>query len=125
MNDVFVEGTPWQICLDHVNNMMSYFKYHPKAKKWIFDRELKEGSSQEIAEKLKHDIPARWHSRLMAMETYFSRVSTIATVRKELFIPTTFVNNLSTDRLKALAEYIKVVTEVRSVGRELETDRVV
>lgn len=80
VNDVFEPGTVWKKYLDHVNKVTTYFNHHQNAAQLLAQDQFQIGVSPDRLQKLKHDIPTRWHSRLAAMNVYLSRLKDITAV---------------------------------------------
>lgn len=125
INDVFKEGTAWKKYMDHVNKVTTYFNQHPKANQLLVATQLDHGITDDRIQKLKHNIPTRWHSRLGAMTTYLTRLNDIDHVKKTLDITDMELPSLSSSQQNTLAEFIIVLGEVRRVARQLEADKYV
>lgn len=123
VNDVFEDGTPWQLYMDHVNRVTTYFNQHKKATILLLEKEAGIGITQDRLRRLKHDIPTRWHSRLGAMLNYLTQIHSISAVKEELKISDSDVPPLTTEKQNTLAEMITVLAEVRRVARQLEADQ--
>lgn len=123
VNDVFKDGTPWQLYMEHVNKVTTYFNQHKKATILLMEKEASTGITQDRLRRLKHDIPTRWHSRLGAMLNYLTQIHSISAVKEELEIPDSDVPPLTTEKQNTLAEIITVLAEVRRVARQLEADQ--
>lgn len=119
VNDVFEPDTLWQRYMDHVNKVTKYFNYHVKASVKLREVQLGIGVTQDRLQKLKHDIPTRWHSRLGAMLTYITELEKISSVVSMLNISSKDVPNPTNEKRNTLAELIYVLAEVLSVERPL------
>ena len=123
VNDVFAEGSAWQQYMNHVNKITSYLNYHSRANVMLLERQKQsDGITNDRLQRLNHDVPTRWHSRLGAMLKYLSQLDNIAKVADELNIPPSEVPRLSNEERTTLSDFIKVLAEVRRVARQLEAD---
>ena len=122
INDIFETGTVWKKYLDHVNKVTSYFNHHQKAVQLSAQKQVEEGVTRYSLQRLKHDIPKRWHSRLAAISTYSCLLHTIYAVAQELNIDNDDLSTRAEDQPDVLAEFITVLAEVRRVARQLEAD---
>ena len=123
VNDVFESGTVWKKYLDHVNKVTTYFSHHEKAAQLLAMKQLEDGVTPDRLQRLKYDIPTRWHSRLAVMSAYLSRLENSTAVNEELSIDPSQLPSLSAEQQDILAEFITVLAGVRRVARQLEADR--
>eukprot|EP00178_Gracilaria_changii_P018359 TRINITY_DN5240_c0_g1_i1.p1 TRINITY_DN5240_c0_g1~~TRINITY_DN5240_c0_g1_i1.p1 ORF type:complete len:324 (-),score=45.96 TRINITY_DN5240_c0_g1_i1:1162-2133(-) len=123
VNNVFEDGTVWSKYLQHGNKVTTYFNHHQKTAQLLSRKQLEEGNTQDRIQRLKHDIPTRWHSRLAAMSVYLCRINTINAVVQQLNISSEDIPSLTTKQQDVLAEFVSVLAEVRRVARQLEADR--
>lgn len=123
VNDVFTDGTTWQTYMDHVNKVTSYFNYHAKSNVLFIEKQRAAGVTNDRLHRLKHNIPTRWHSRLGAMLTYLTDFDHVSAVKEEMEIDDDALPTLTPDELVILAEFVKVLAEVRRVARQLEADQ--
>lgn len=123
VNDVFTTTSPWKAYMTHINKVTSYFNFHTKANLLFLEKQRKAGVTDDRLHRLKHDVATRWHSRLGAMVTYLTELDHISAVTEELSIDADAVPSLTVNEQNTLAEFIKVLAEVRRVARQLEADR--
>ena len=108
VNHVFQNGTPWQSYFDHVNNVASYFNQHRKASQILVKKKLECAVADDRVQRLKYDIPTRWHSRLCAMLMYLTPSHAIEKVTEELHIEQEQLLQLSEEDRDALAELLPI-----------------
>lgn len=101
----------------------NYFNYHPNTAQLHVEKQPNEGISQHCVQYLKHDTQTRCHSKLFAMENYFSRVRTIAAVAKDIKIPTNARPHLKSQKFNTLSELDLTMKESLCVACELEAHR--
>ena len=123
VNAVFKQTTAWQKLMDHVNKVTTYFNHHQKAAQLLIELQKEKNVPNDRIQKLKHDIPTRWHSRLSAMLVYLCRSDTLSKVAQKLGISETDLRLLSSDDIESMSQIVVVLAEVRRVARELESDR--
>lgn len=123
VKDVFVGDSTWKIYLDQVNDVATYFSQHQEASQLLAEEQFGNGLTQDRIQRLKHDIPTRWHSRLAAMLVYLTQSKAVASIAQKLDIPPSVLPPFSGDEEDLLAEFVTVLAEVRRVARELEAVR--
>lgn len=89
VSDVFETGTVWKKHFDHVNKVTTYCNHHQKAAQLLAQKQAEEGVTRDRLQRLKHDIPTRWHSRLATMSVYLCRLHKISAVAEDLHIDST------------------------------------
>lgn len=82
-----------------------------------------EGTTNDMMQRLKHEIQTRWHSKISSMTTQLTRTETIAAVASNLKIPQTKLPRMTQEQQNILVELIVALKEVRRVARELEADK--
>lgn len=81
------------------------------------------GVRNDRIQQLRHDVPTRWYSRLVAMITVITRRANNKAVVDELGIPKTRVPIRSVDQGNNLPEFITVLKEFRRVAHQLQVNQ--
>lgn len=122
VNDVFEQDELWQKYMNHVNMVTKFTKNHRKAAMMFREVQMQRGVTQDRLNRLKRDIPIRWHSRLGSMLTYITELDNIASIFSELEISSANVPQMTVEQKNNLAEIIYVLGEVQRVARLLEAN---
>lgn len=69
-----------------VNKLTSYFNQNPKAAQLLLINKFSDGLTADRLQRLKHEIPTRWNSRLSEMMKYLTHKENISNVAKKLLI---------------------------------------
>lgn len=123
VNEFFGTGPPCKWYMDHVNKFTKYFNYNQKAKEFFLHKQLSSGVTQDFLHVLKHDIPTRWHSLLIAMLKHIMEIEHISADVNELGISHDGVPPMTEEQQNTLAEIINVLAEFCRIARQLEADK--
>lgn len=75
INDVFLEGNVWQTHMDLVNGETSCYNQHPKVSQMFVRMQLETEIANDCLQRLRYDIPTRWHARFRGMLMYLNQFS--------------------------------------------------
>lgn len=69
--------------------------------------------------RLKYEVPTRWHSRMSSRLTYITKIDNIAVVALELDFSSYDLPHMNSEQRNTLAEIIHVLAEVRNVAQQI------